>query len=83
MLKTNFRRRGIGGNAQMSNVEILNDSYGRDCSYILQEDNLYPEFSVQETMMLAANLKIGVLTVQKKQDIVDNIFYYFSLNTNM
>lgn len=58
----------------MNNVEILSASYGRDCSYILQDDNLYPDFSVQETMMIAANLKIGGVTLQSKQDIVDIFF---------
>lgn len=73
-MKLHYRRQGIGGHAQMNNVEILSTSYGRDCSYILQDDNLYPDFSVQETMMIAANLKIGGVTLQKKQDIVDKTY---------
>lgn len=29
------------------------------CSYILQDDNLFPNFTVQENMIMAARLKIS------------------------
>lgn len=45
------------------------------CSYILQDDNLYPFFTVNETMMIAANLKISnrIMGRETKQNLIDNI----------
>lgn len=45
------------------------------CSYILQEDNLYSFFTVNETMLIAANLKISsrCMSHKDKQILVDNI----------
>lgn len=45
------------------------------CSYILQDDNLYPFFTVNETMMIAANLKISsrCMSPNEKQILIDNI----------
>lgn len=34
-------------------------AFRKQCSYILQDDNLYANFSVHETMTLSANLKIA------------------------
>lgn len=58
-----------GGNARSSsNAQKL-------CSYILQDDNLYPFFTVNETMMTAANLKISsrISSKESKQNLIDNI----------
>lgn len=45
------------------------------CSYILQEDNLHPFFTVQEIMMMACDLKISsrCLEHDDKQRLIDNI----------
>lgn len=45
------------------------------CSYILQEDNLYPFFTVNETMLIAANLKISsrCMSQKDKQILIDSI----------
>ncbi|XP_055589767.1 ATP-binding cassette sub-family G member 1 isoform X2 [Uranotaenia lowii] len=45
------------------------------CSYILQEDNLHPYFTVQEIMTMACDLKIssGCLKQGDKQRLIDNI----------
>lgn len=45
------------------------------CSYILQEDNLYPFFTVNETMLIAANLKISSRCMGRKdkQILIDHI----------
>lgn len=40
------------------------------CSYILQDDNLYANFTVQETMMLAASLKIAGISFEEKELMV-------------
>jgi len=45
------------------------------CSYILQDDNLYPFFTVNETMLIATNLKISsrCMSQKDKQILIDNI----------
>jgi ABC-type multidrug transport system ATPase subunit len=44
-------------------------------SYILQDDNLYPFFTVNETMLIATNLKISSrsMSQKEKQILIDNI----------
>lgn len=45
------------------------------CSYILQDDNLYPFFTVHETMTIATNLKISsrCMSQDYKQILIDHI----------
>lgn len=54
-----FRRsKGVEGNIRIGN-RVDRKANRKICSYILQEDNLFPWFTVIESMTLAANLKIG------------------------
>lgn len=59
---------GGGNSRSSSNAQKL-------CSYILQDDNLYPFFTVNETMMTATNLKISnrIMSRDSKQNLIDNI----------
>lgn len=69
----------------MNNSRSNDKSYGKNCSYILQENHLYELFDVQETMEFAANLKIGGISKEKRRKIVSfslfnlmfNYFYYY------
>lgn len=54
----------------MNDVKLGHPKYSKKCSYILQDDNLYPAFTVLETMQLAANLKIAGMSVDEKNLIV-------------
>lgn len=54
----------------MNDIKLGSKRYTKYCSYILQDDNLYPSFSVQETMLSAANLKIADLSIDEKCIIV-------------
>lgn len=54
----------------MNGTPILSKSYGEECSYILQDDNLYGHFTVLETMEIAANLKIDHVTEMQQIKIV-------------
>lgn len=54
----------------MNNVKLGHPKYSKKCSYILQDDNLYPHFTVHETMVLAANLKIADMSTDEKNVIV-------------
>lgn len=47
----------------------------KSCSYILQDDNLYPFFTVNETMTIATNLKISnrCMSHEDKQILIDHI----------
>lgn len=64
----------------MNNAKVSDTKYRRQCCYILQDDNLYPTFTVQETMMLAASLKISGISLVEKEQIVSVI--YVSLHCN-
>lgn len=57
----------------MNGTAILSSSYGKECSYILQDDNLYGYFTVLETMQIAANLKISNVTEKQQIQIVNII----------
>lgn len=54
----------------MNDIKLSNPKYAKKCSYILQDDNLYAAFTVHETMVLAANLKIADMTTDEKSLIV-------------
>lgn len=61
-----------------SDDEKLNNR--KICSYILQDDNLFPNFTVQENMIMAARLKIS------KQGLSDenkNVLVSFNLSYNI
>lgn len=63
---------GVGGSIHMNDVKLGSQKYAKKCSYILQDDNLYPNFTVHETMILAANLKIANMSVDEKNLIVSS-----------
>lgn len=54
----------------MNDIKLGSNKYSRKCSYILQDDNLYPQFTVHESMMMAANLKIAGISCDEKNLIV-------------
>lgn len=58
----------------MNNAKLGGKRYRKQCSYILQEDNLYATFNVQETMMLVASLKIAGISLEEKEQIVNRFF---------
>lgn len=65
-----YRKSGVDGKVQMNEIKFGSSKYTRNCSYILQDDNLYPAFTVYETMLLAANLKIAGISSGEKKIIV-------------
>lgn len=71
------RQTGVVGQVKMNNAKVSEKSYRNHCCYILQEDNLYSTFTVQETMMLSASLKISGIGLEEKKQIVSvNIFVF-------
>lgn len=54
----------------MNHIPLGSKKYSKLCSYILQEDNLYPGFTVYESMLLASNLKIADISHEEKNIIV-------------
>lgn len=62
----------------MNNAKVSDKKYRNQCCYILQEDNLYPTFTVEETMMLSASLKISGISVEEKKQIVSEISFFLS-----
>ncbi|XP_065090174.1 ATP-binding cassette sub-family G member 1 [Ochlerotatus camptorhynchus] len=68
---TGYTKNGVKGTLNIGRTVGSN----KLCSYILQEDNLHPFFSVQEIMMMACDLKIssGCLKNDGKQRLIDSI----------
>jgi ATP-binding cassette, subfamily G (WHITE), member 1 len=68
------RTQGVKGVLEMGQKEMGNSAL-KMCSYILQDDNLYPFFTVNETMSMAANLKISsrCMSQDDKQILIDQI----------
>lgn len=72
---THNRQTGVEGQVKMNNAKVSEKKYRSQCCYILQEDNLYPTFTVQETMMLSASLKISGISLEEKEQIVSVILF--------
>ena len=55
--------------------DLSNKKCRKLCSYILQDDNLFPWFTVLESMNIAANLKISrdAMTMDEKQSLIEHI----------
>lgn len=60
----------------MNNIPLGSTKYTKLCSYILQDDNLYPAFTIYETMLLAANLKIADISTAEKSIIVSDVYLH-------
>lgn len=69
IIKCNSKK-GVQGTVQMNDIKLGSNKYSRKCSYIMQDDNLYASFTVHESMMMAANLKIAGITSDEKNLIV-------------
>uniref|UniRef100_A0A1B0CMJ5 ABC transporter domain-containing protein n=1 Tax=Lutzomyia longipalpis TaxID=7200 RepID=A0A1B0CMJ5_LUTLO len=69
---TGFIKKGVEGNVMFTNgknaVKLKSSR-----SYILQDDNLFPWYTVNETMMLACQLKVANVSSQSRQKMIDNI----------
>ncbi|XP_055541549.1 ATP-binding cassette sub-family G member 1 [Wyeomyia smithii] len=68
---TGYTKTGVKGSLHIGTAVGSN----KLCSYILQEDNLHPFFTVQEIMTMACDLKISsrCLKHNDKQRLIDNI----------
>lgn len=68
------RTQGVKGVLEMGHKDSGQNAQ-KMCSYILQDDNLYPFFTVNETMTIAANLKISsrCMSHDEKQILIDHI----------
>jgi ABC-type multidrug transport system ATPase subunit len=63
--------KGVKGDLSI-NGKSLNRKSRKLCSYILQDDNLLPNFTILESMTMAANLKISNKSMNRhdKQTLV-------------
>lgn len=66
---TEYRNKGVEGSIRIGN-RVGRKANKKLCSYILQDDNLFPFFTVLESMTLAARLKIGTKSYTYRQFMV-------------
>lgn len=69
------RNNGVEGTIRIGN-RVGRKANQKMCSYILQDDNLFPWFTVLESMTLAARLKIGNKSHTYRQFMVKFNFYF-------
>lgn len=62
--------KGVRGNVTVNGVERRLDSFRRLSCYIQQDDRLQPLLTVNENMLIAANLKLSKDKSQKYKDAV-------------
>ncbi|GLV37362.1 uncharacterized protein CBL_10671 [Carabus blaptoides fortunei] len=72
---TGFHNTGMSGiiTSTGNNGGTGSQQYKKESCYILQDDRLAPLFTVEESMNLAANLKLGGLSPKAKQIVIDDI----------
>lgn len=76
---TGFVKEGVEGEINIGHCTKTNKKI---CSYILQDDNLFPWFTVEEVMLLAATLKISKesMCLREKRILVDDILNNLGLS---
>ncbi|XP_063235823.1 ATP-binding cassette sub-family G member 1-like [Bacillus rossius redtenbacheri] len=79
---TGFRKTGVRGSvAKVLACRREAAAAGRLARYITQDDDLWPLFSVQEIMHLAANFKLGYRTSHKvRQILIDDVLKVIGLD---
>ncbi|XP_017837288.2 ATP-binding cassette sub-family G member 1 isoform X2 [Drosophila busckii] len=65
---TGFTKNGVTGTIDFGKARKL-------CGYIMQDDHFYPFFTVEETMLLAATLKISnkCVSMKEKRILIDHL----------
>ncbi|XP_060661050.1 ATP-binding cassette sub-family G member 1 isoform X1 [Drosophila nasuta] len=65
---TGLTKTGVSGTIEIGKARKL-------CAYIMQDDHFYPFFTVEETMLLAAALKISnkCVSLKEKRALVDHL----------
>ncbi|KAH8378019.1 hypothetical protein KR093_008498, partial [Drosophila rubida] len=73
---TGLTKTGVSGTIEIGKARKL-------CAYIMQDDHFYPFFTVEETMLLAAALKISnkCVSLKEKRILVDHLLNTLKLTT--
>ncbi|XP_076649341.1 ATP-binding cassette sub-family G member 4 [Halictus rubicundus] len=72
---------GVSGNIMVNSRTRNLTEFKRSSAYIMQDDNLQPLLTVQEAMVIAADLKLSISRQQKKRKI-DQILVTMNLDTS-
>ncbi|XP_030080305.1 ATP-binding cassette sub-family G member 1 isoform X2 [Drosophila hydei] len=72
---TGLTKSGVSGTIEIGKARKL-------CAYIMQDDHFYPFFTVEETMLLAAALKISnkCVNLKEKRILIDHLLNTLKLN---
>ncbi|ESO04533.1 hypothetical protein HELRODRAFT_99451 [Helobdella robusta] len=80
-LLTGYRTKSVEGELLCNGVELDRRKFRKQSCYIMQDDHLLPNLSVQELMMCSANLKLPEKMPKKnKEAVVEKILSILNLD---
>jgi len=71
-----FRTTSVTGKIMINGQERNMSEFRKLSAYIMQDDNLQPLLTVQEAMLIAADLKLGLNHPEKLQKVSSIKCYY-------
>lgn len=72
----------LRGRVSLDGVEVSPSLIQRTSAYIMQEDRLFPMLTVYETLMFAADFRLGQISVAEKKLRVDKLIEQLGLSVS-
>ena len=72
----------LKGRVSLDGKEMSPSLIKRTSAYIMQDDRLFPMLTVYETLMFAANFRLGPISRAEKQERVDKLIEQLGLSVS-
>lgn len=73
----------LGGGVSLDGMEMNPSLIKRTSAYIMQEDRLFPMLTVYETLMFAADFRLGHLSTSEKRQRVEKLIEQLGLSVSI